>query len=185
MIEKARIEIYPEKVILNGEDIAINRISDNFISDIYRDKINDYPKFFKMDGLSRLGFVAAEFLLRDMPAECLDKCSILLFNRASSLANDRKYQDTISSDEEFFPSPAIFVYTLPNIVTGEIAIRHKIYGETSFYVTDSYDAELINRITEEALEENPGEIALSGWLDYENSKCYKAIITVNEKRWKN
>ena len=43
-----------------------------------------------------------------------------------------RFQETIQHADSYYPSPALFVYTLPNIVTGEIAIRNKYYGETSF-----------------------------------------------------
>ena len=95
------------------------------------------PKFYKMDPLCRLGFVASELLLqaegdrRDTPR---DDRAIILFNRSSSIQADEAYQASIQDAEDYFPSPAAFVYTLPNIVTGEIAIRNHYQGETSFYI---------------------------------------------------
>ena len=66
-----------------------------------------------------------------------ENTAIVLMNRSASLCNDLHYCKTILDKEHYFPSPALFVYTLPNIVTGEIAIRNKFYGESIFYICDS------------------------------------------------
>ena len=101
--------------------------------ELYRRYTTDYPKFFKMDTLCRLGFVAAEILLKEQSVD-----TVIMANRSASIKNDTDYLATIS-DGNYYPSPALFVYTLPNIVTGEIAIRHHIQGETSFYILDAPD----------------------------------------------
>lgn len=102
--------------------------------DLYRSEVGDYPKFFKMDPLSRLGFVASEMLLKKSPVA---DYGVLLFNRSSSMADDMAFQATIQDKDNWFPSPALFVYTLPNIVTGEIAIRNHFQTETNFMVLDA------------------------------------------------
>ncbi|MBP5644485.1 MAG: 3-oxoacyl-ACP synthase [Bacteroidales bacterium] len=102
--------------------------------DLYRSEVGDYPKFFKMDPLSRLGFVASEMLLKKSPVAGY---GVLLFNRSSSMADDMAFQATIQDKDNWFPSPALFVYTLPNIVTGEIAIRNHFQTETNFMVLDA------------------------------------------------
>ena len=61
-------------------------------------------------------------------------------NSLSSLAADREYLSSIAEDD-FFPSPSVFVYTLPNIVTGEISIRHKLFGECVFFVEEEFNRE--------------------------------------------
>ena len=73
------------------------------------------------------------------------------------------------------------MYTLANIVTGEIAIRHKIYGETSFYVLDEPDFALIEQIASEAFLPSSPSLILTGWVDYNNDSDYLAdlrLITV-------
>jgi len=104
--------------------------------ELYRRYAGEYPKFFKMDTLSRLGFIAAEILLKEPTANSQQPTAVILANRSASIKNDTDYLATIS-DGNYYPSPALFVYTLPNIVTGEIAIRHHIQGETSFYILDT------------------------------------------------
>ena len=134
-----------------------------------------------MDSLCKLGFMGAEILLKDIPAELREKAAVILFNRNSSLITDRNYQKTISEDN-YFPSPALFVYTLANIVTGEIAIRHRIHGETAFHITDENNAGLQEEIAARAFLTSSPSFILTGWVDYNNESDYLAdlrLITRN------
>ena len=130
------IEITPTSVVLNGQPIAIKETGEKMLVELYRRFVGDYPKFFKMDTLCRLGFIAAEILLKEPTANGQQPTAVILANRSASIKNDTDYLATIS-EGNYYPSPALFVYTLPNIVTGEIAIRHHIQGETSFYILDN------------------------------------------------
>ena len=131
----SEIEITPTAVVLNGQPIVVETTGEKMLVELYRRFAGDYPKFFKMDTLSRLGFIAAEILLKAPITNGQKPTAIILANRSASIKNDTDYMATIS-DGNYYPSPALFVYTLPNIVTGEIAIRHHIQGETSFYILD-------------------------------------------------
>ena len=68
----------------------------------------------------------------------LQKPALFRRTRAASLDTDLKHQATIANPQEYYPSPAVFVYTLPNICLGEISIRHQLHTEGSFFVLDSY-----------------------------------------------
>ena len=167
-----RVTVVPGNATLDGKTV-----SSSGIPQLYREFAGDYPKFFKMDSLCRLGFVAAEILLKDIPAEILENASIILFNRNGSLITDRNYQATILPDN-YFPSPALFVYTLANIVTGEIAIRHKIYGESSMYVIDDFDPAVIERIASESLLTSSPSIIIAGWVDFNSDSDYVADLRI-------
>lgn len=171
------IKVTPAETILNGYVI-----SDKGIVDLYRKFAGDYPKFFKMDSLCKLGFIAAEIILKDFSPEEKEDCAIILFNRNGSLITDRNYENTIANDECYYPSPALFVYTLANIVTGEIAIRHKIYGETSFYVTDRYDEDFMESIVRETLHTSNPSMILYGWVDYNDENDYLAELKLYENK---
>ena len=134
---ESQIEIRPGSVVLNGRPIAVSETGDKMLVELYRKFVGEYPKFFKMDNLSRLGFIAAEILIQDYRIQNTEyrPSAVIMANRSASIKNDRDYLATIS-DGNYYPSPSLFVYTLPNIVTGEIAIRHQIQGETSFYILD-------------------------------------------------
>jgi 3-oxoacyl-(acyl-carrier-protein) synthase len=145
---------------------------DEQLTQQYRQIGINYPKFFKMDRLCKAGFLAAEVLLKDLidDGKNNDDWGIILMNSASSLDNDRRFQQTIAEDN-YFPSPAIFVYTLANIVTGEIAIRHKIGGETSFYVMPELDEELMTDLIAQSFNANPKlNHLLCGWVDVDHGQ---------------
>lgn len=174
------IRITPDRVTADGAELFSGKEEGaDMLVHIYRQAINDYPKFFKMDGLCRLGFVASEMLLRGSEGrfEPSENRAVILFNRGGSISNDRNYQLTIAQEDNFYPSPAIFVYTLPNIVTGEIAIRNKLYGETSFYVLDGWDPAAIVRTVESSFASDAMTTeALCGWVEHIHKDDYEAVM---------
>ena len=89
------------------------RLAHEFFSAVYGCMGADYRKFYKMDALSKLGFISSELLLKGTDKETpKEDMGIVLFNRSSSLEADCRYQKTIRNKDDFFPSPAEFVYTL-------------------------------------------------------------------------
>ena len=154
------------------------------ITDLYRSLKIDYPKFFKMDGLSKLGFLASELILKDeenrfTPNESL---AVICFNRSSSLDIDTQYQETIRNNDNFFPSPSLFVYTLPNIVAGEIAIRNKFYGETFFYICKLFDAKQIVRTVKNTFQDKNTTTVLAAWIEhFEDKREVLMMLVENEK----
>lgn len=175
MTEIARVIIKPGEAVLNGE-----RISSGSLSAIYREVVGGYPKFFKMDSLCKLGFLAAELLLKPLTAEEREHAAVVLFNRNGSLITDRNYQHTITADN-YFPSPSLFVYTLANIVTGEIAIRHKIYGETAFHILSHPDEQAMAETVEGVLLTSSPSVILTGWVDYDSEDDYLADMKLIKK----
>ena len=134
--------IQNNEVILDGETIL--KIEPTSFSDFskkaYQNFDINYPKFFKMDGLSKLAFLGSELLLKKEIGETKENNIALVFsNKSSSLDTDAKYQKSISDKENYFPSPAVFVYTLPNICLGEICIRHQLRSENSFFIFEAFN----------------------------------------------
>lgn len=150
------------------------------IVELYRSKIGDYPKFYKMDDLSRLGFVAAELILKTDASYAGDR-AVILFNNSSSVQADKAYMETIKADN-YFPSPSIFIYTLPNIVTGEIAIRHNYHCETSFYILDRRNDSLAESIISASFVDNATQSILWGWLDYRDDNSFEAELYITDKQ---
>ena len=131
-------------VVLHGQTTYADAGSgyQEFLTGVYQHFKVSYPKFYKMDNLSKLGFLTAELLLRNKNIHQQytgNEVGIILMNASSSLDTDRHHQHTILDRNNYFPSPAVFVYTLPNIVIGEISIRHKITGEGTFFVQEKFD----------------------------------------------
>lgn len=174
------VKITPQKVELNNCELPVTSCGVAMLSEIYRSQIKDYPKFFKMDTLSRLGFVASELLLAEETnrfTPCEDR-AVIMINHSASFCDDSHYQSTIADAENYFPSPSVFVYTLPNIVTGEIAIRNKYYGETSFFVLPKYDEHSIADIVFDAFHDDETQSVLGGWLECINDENFEAVIFI-------
>lgn len=171
-------------VVVNGKRMEIQHSeseNSSWLHDIYRTIQPDYPKFFKMDHLSKAGFLAAELLLKEHLADHetpKTDISIVLANRSSSLDDDMQYQTTIQDADNYFPSPSIFVYTLANIVTGEIAIRHKIMGETSFFIMEQFDAQSIVAMTQNAFIDSGIHQVVCGWVEYFKETCDVLLMLV-------
>lgn len=176
-----QVSIRPEMVILNGKALSHQEKGSALLTELYRTYIGDYPKFFKMDTLCKLGFVASELLLQAEGAERFvprEDRAVILFNRNASLQADTAYQKTIQDPENFYPSPAAFVYTLPNIVTGEIAIRNKYYGETSFIVMEQDDESIMARELQNAFLDPMTKSILGGWLDCTDQNHFEAKLCI-------
>lgn len=162
--------------VFKSDDVAVS----DFLVSAYRHFEIKYPKFFKMDSLSKLGWLAAEILLKDSfntenykPQEV----AIVLANANSSLDTDLKYYETAKD----IASPALFVYTLPNIVIGEICIRHNFKGENAFFISNEFDAEFIHGYVSSLMNDNIFECCICGWVELLGNE-YKTVLFLVEKK---
>lgn len=185
------IRITPEEVILDQRKIWERKEElgkqeglehHSLLTSLYKQMIGDYPKFYKMDGLSRLGFVASEILLNAEKGETDKERAIIFFNHSSSIASDRSYKESINDKDNYFPSPSIFVYTLPNIVTGEIAIRNHFQGETSFFILPDKDEKMMEEILLASCRDAQSKSFLTGWIDYEDERHFEADLKIKKMR---
>ena len=145
-----------------------------WLAELYSQLGMAYPKFFKMDRLSKAGILAAEMVMRAVGQsneELKADWGVVCFNSAASLDDDRIYQETIQDPENYFPSPSVFVYTLANIVAGEMAIKYKLRGETSFYVSQHFDKERLEKAVADVFAQTKATHLLAGWVDYDNGHC--------------
>ena len=118
-----KVYINPETVLLNDKPLAHNEQGAALLTELYRNYIGDYPKFFKMDTLSKLGFVASELLLQTEGGtrfEPREDRAIVFFNRSASLQADTAYQATIQDKESFFPSPAALSTPCPTLLRAKL-----------------------------------------------------------------
>jgi hypothetical protein len=139
---------------------------DDFLNGAYDRLKIAYPRFYKMDRLSKTGFLAAEVLLahRSVNAYKPDERNIVLSNASASLDTDVKYLESSKN----IPSPSLFVYTLPSIVAGEICIRNEIKGENAFFISQQFDAELMEAYVSSIMDgqsEGDGRACLAGWVE--------------------
>jgi len=175
-----------EKVIKNGYTMVRRKDNDTpWLTQIYHAIGMQYPKFFKMDNLCKAGILSAEVLLDEDVEELTEvraNWAVALMNNASSLDDDKHYQETIQNEDDYYPSPAVFVYTLANIVTGEIAIRHKIGGESAFYVLPDFNREKWMELLEMTLRANPEiDHIVSGWVNYDDDDCNVLMFNIIRK----
>ncbi|MDE3247983.1 MAG: hypothetical protein KGO82_04955 [Bacteroidota bacterium] len=177
----ASCQITPGKVVKDGallmENENIAPIS--YLQWLYEQKGYNYPKFYKMDGLSRLGWLAAECLLEgsfDKNRYAPEQVGLICCNRNSSLDTDTRYYDTVKT----IPSPALFVYTLPNIVLGEICIRHQFRGENDFFIFERFEPVFLQAYVQQLMQENVFEACICGWLEF-LGEAYQACLYLVEK----
>jgi 3-oxoacyl-[acyl-carrier-protein] synthase-1 len=173
------LKITSESVTIDGKPLELQEKGGALLTEVYKRYIGDYPKYYKMDVLCRLGFVASELLLRRC-GEREDETAIILFNHSSSIQADKNYQTSIADPDNYFPSPSAFVYTLPNIVTGEIAIRHHIQGETSFYILQEKDEQMMEKMIEASFADPGTRRILCGWIDAEDDDHFEAELKTIE-----
>jgi hypothetical protein len=170
--------IQNNEIILNGKSVFKSEPTtfSDFSKKAYQDFEMNYSKFFKMDSLSKLAFLAAELLLKNEIDETKENNIALIFaNKSSSLDTDVKYQNSISDKENFYPSPAVFVYTLPNICLGEISIRHQLKSENSFFIFAAFNPAFMKNYANLLLETKKADKVLCGWVEYFGEE-YKAFL---------
>lgn len=166
------MKLQDQRVSLNGivEHTSEAKSADALFRSVYRYYNIDYPKFSKMDNLCKLAFLSAEILLQGTDALQRypgEQIGIILENASSSLEYDRKHQESIRDRNRYFPSPSVFVYTIPNIMVAEIAIRHKMKGENAVFISEQFDPESIYHYVSELFRNQRVRCCLSGWIE-----CY-------------
>jgi len=174
-----------DTVYKNGNPVFKNKESEisAFLESAYVFADPKYPKFYKMDNLSKLGFLASEILLKDneqartYPAE---EVGIVLSNASASLDTDVKYYKTVSD----FASPALFVYTLPNIVIGEICIRNGFKGENAFFISERFDASFMVDYVDNLINNNILQCCICGWVEL-FKESYKAAFFLVDRNTDN
>lgn len=164
--------------ILNTRDAGP---SDSWFKQIYREQEFVYPKFHKMDVLSQAGFITTELIKRNNPqlagVYLDDEVALCFANSLSSSDTDQRFRK--SYQENGTPSPALFVYTLPNIVLGEIAILNKWYGENMFAVLPKFAPDFFLNYTD-VLMTSGSKAVLCGWLGIEGEKMNVFVFLVEE-----
>jgi hypothetical protein len=105
-----------------------------------------------------------------------EQVGIVLANANSSLDDDIKYYASVKD----VASPSLFVYTLPNIMIGEICIRHHFKGEHALFVQEKFDAGFIENQVNYLLDNALSEACICGWADILEQE-YKAVLFLVEK----
>jgi hypothetical protein len=169
-------------IFVNDELIVSGNLNGNWINNYYTTINLNYPKFYKMDDLSKLSILAVESMkIKKNPFLEFndDEISMIFANKNTSFDTDKKF---IQSYKELGnPGPALFVYTLPNILIGELSIMNKWYGENTFFILNEFDANFF--IQQCMIYINNGNKAcLCGWVDTKEDKedCFLFFIEKND-----
>ncbi|MES1220263.1 MAG: hypothetical protein ABUT20_32475 [Bacteroidota bacterium] len=167
-----------DELLFKNDETGVN----DFLLSAYRHFKIDYPKFYKMDNLSKLGLLATEILLKDnfkKEKYRPEEVSVVFANSNASLDADLNYWESVKN----IPSPALFVYTLPNIVVGEICIRNNFKGENAFFVQENFDAAFIHFYVSNLMDKHKIATSVCGWVDILGEE-YKAVLYLVQKEKK-
>ena len=88
MIKTHHVKVSTEQIIVDGVVLETSNTGKDLLAEVYKTRIGGYPKFYKMDLLCRLGFIASELLLHSSGEnrDCgRDDRAVVLFNRTSSI----------------------------------------------------------------------------------------------------
>jgi len=176
------------RVMVDGklffEESAGASLSD-LLKETYKKSGLNYAKFYKMDDISKLGFMAAELLLSDNVKANYqaEDMGVVLSNSFSTWVTDANFQASVSDYQNFYPSPSVFVYTLPNIMIGEISIRHGIRGENAFFIFEKFNAGFLTDYINQLLSDEKAKACLGGWVDLSDNdyEAFMYLITLENE----
>lgn len=136
---------YTQTESVELSEIDCNSDFKTYIKGLFASVSEPYMKFSKMDDYCRLGTTAVQLLLdKAGGVSQYDPYEIALIVNTDTgcIESDLGHWDNITADE-YVSSPAIFVYTLPNVVAGEICIKNKFKGEGVTLVGNADDPKTI------------------------------------------
>ena len=162
----ATVSIENSCLSMNGETVFSSSAPNfaQFIREAYKNTGGSNMKFYKMDDLCKLGYTAVEYLLKEKNFQP-EEIGILLVNAAASLNTDIRHQMIINQEGDHAASPTVFVYTLPNVVAGEICIRHKIQGENTFFIEKEFDADKLEEYARIVMKKGNLKACITGWCN--------------------
>lgn len=129
-----RVQISQGQVNVDETSVFVSSQTDfhTFSREAFKSREEANMKFYKMDDLCKLGYLASAWLL-DGIEYGEEECGIVMSGKYGCLDTDIRHQQIIDSEGDSSASPAVFVYTLPNVVAAEISIRHHIKGENIWF----------------------------------------------------
>ena len=132
-----------------------------------------------MDLYSRLAYVGASLLAKDSLADCAPEDIALCIGTVNgSVLADRKHISTISDPEAFYPSPSVFINTLPNVVLGEIAVKNGVKGETTLVMLPERDEATLQTVVDVTLAATRPAALICGWVDCTAEDTYFADLKI-------
>ncbi len=157
--------------IINTDELDLRGTHDKLEDELtaeYKSLDIFYPKFYKMNHLCKLGFVGVEKLISGhedfINSISKDRIATIFVNHSSSITSDYPYAASLEK-VGVIQSPAEFVYTLPNILNGELAIRHGWTGYNAFYLRSTFDNVFLKEQLQIAAISQPIEACILGHVE--------------------
>ncbi|MEZ5047635.1 MAG: hypothetical protein R2831_11665 [Chitinophagaceae bacterium] len=173
------VRIFNNKLFVNNRLLLEQEgNTDAFARALYQDCALQYPKFFKMDLMSKMGLVASSYILHDMGDIDMYKRCFIFQNKSASLIADKAYDNSIDTH----PSPLLFVYTLPNIVMGELAIKFRFKGENTFFVLPNFNAAQLVEYTNILFKQQIAQYILLGFIEVTETTQNILFASCSEKK---
>ena len=198
-----RISITESSFSVDGKAITVESGGAALVTEIFKKYLGDGQKFYKMDPYSRLAYLSCCMAAQgpDGPREqdpaqtasssvnreatvdiAPEETALVLFTREGSLLADRRHLGTFCREGEYYPSPAIFINTLPNVVLGEIALKNRIKGETTLVMLSERDETTIRTVLEATLSFSSPRRLICGWVDCPAEDSFTADVRLLERR---
>lgn len=177
-------EISNNTVRLNGKIIfnieSAIRLND-FLFNVYNKFNINYPKFHKMDSVSKLGVLTASLLFKTNNTNHNPlKTGIIISSASGCYMTDLNYINALKEDPES-TFPALFTYTLPSIVIGEICIKQDIQGENLYLISNSLESRFLKQLATIMINEKGMEKCLIGWVEITNENKYNSFLEIIRK----
>ena len=174
------VRITPSSACLDGVEIAVSTSGRQLLTEVFKTCLDDGPKFYKMDVFSRLAYLAAALLIKADDHDS-GQLALLFFNQSGSLIQDREHLRTFMGCNDFYPSPGTFLYTLPNVVMGEIAMKYGVKGETSLIMLPSKDHNLMNEVLRATADFTSSPTIITGWVECSSEETFEAELNLITK----
>ena len=177
----ASCKLNASSLIINNQLIhAISGDTIDWKRELYNFYSKDYPKFHKMDPLAKMAFLGILGIEKKTDLSVYDdnEVSMIFANKTSSYKSDSNHFENYTKKNLI--SPSDFVYTLPNILTGELAIYLKWYGENCFYILEKFDLAFYIEQIEIAFSKGK-KACLCGWVE-SSDKSEDLIIFIIENQ---
>ncbi|MBS1588532.1 MAG: hypothetical protein JST52_02850 [Bacteroidetes bacterium] len=129
---------------------------------LFRSQAFNYAKFFKMDQLCKWAWLGTELLLHQNDQSYnKNQISVVFATAEGCIEVDKRYRQSMTT----IPSPALFVYTLNNIMLGEVCIRHGFKGEQACLSSKEFDADELFFWASDLLTHRGMDACLLGWIN--------------------
>lgn len=137
-----------------------------------------YPKFFKMDPLCKAGMLClmpfADYLHAHPKGS---EGGLLVFTDSGCRMADEEHLRLM---RESATSPAVFVYTLPNIVLGEWSIFSRWVGYGQCFLINAFKTSYLAERISAFKADFPGAPVLAGWLSVSEDSLEGMLFICSE-----